>query len=122
MIAIQGTFSGMLCFKDSETSIVVGDTLDTFAARALHNDGCISPNTVLPYQNGVIWAGHRGIYYYDGASIINLIENTLGDWYTKTYDDIDSGTYNTQAFIHRDHYFISFESNNMYKFKDRIFN
>lgn len=113
IIGIKGTFSGILVFKERETALVTGDSIDTFSTRPLYNDGCLDPRTIVAVESGVMWAGRRGINYYDGASVSNITQETLGDWYVRNFQSFDHTAYGAWAFVHRNHYFLHLSETNV---------
>ena len=58
----------------------IGTTPDRWRGDRIHDDGTICGMSALEYQGGAIWAGKRGIWFYDGTTPVNLVAN-LGDDY-----------------------------------------
>jgi len=109
ILGAVGTFSGLMIFRENETSLLLGDSPDQFVTRPLYKDGLLHPQSIAPYENGIVWAGRRGIHYFDGASVINLTRDTLGDWYVRNFNDYDYKTNSVWAIVHRDHYIVYLE-------------
>lgn len=105
-----GTFAGLVFFKENEVSILVGNSPDNFNIRPMYNDGLLDGRTVVAYENGVVWTGRKGIHYFDGASVTNLTQPTLGDWWTRNLLTHDVTTQNAWGWVHRDHYMVYIES------------
>lgn len=109
IIGLCPTESGLLIFKETETYILSGSA-DTasWTVRKLTDNGCLAPMGIVQYLNGAIWPSDRGIFYYDGTTVKNLVADSLGDWWTKVFTSLQVGAqgYNMVGFHERDHYFL----------------
>jgi hypothetical protein len=60
----------------------VGTTPDRWRGERIYDDGTICGMSAATFQGGVIWAGKRGIWYWNGSNPVN-IASKLGDDYRK---------------------------------------
>ena len=110
IVNIQGTPNALLVLKTNVTFAITGKTISSFSAEHVLDDGCIDNATVMPYHDGLIWAGKDGIYIFDGTTVINLLEDKLEKFYTEalaSYNPFNATSHNTNracAVIYRDHY------------------
>ena len=82
VIAAQGLDNALVLFKANEVWTITGDSPANFTPRRLLDDGVLHPNMIAAYKGGLVWAGKRGIWFYDGASAPeNLVADTLGQAY-----------------------------------------
>lgn len=109
LTGIIGLSSALVCFKEDETYAVVGTDETNFAVRKILDDGCISPNAFQAYKDGVIFAGKKGIWYFDGSETFNLIEDNLKDYYGKSLQTFNR-VHGAWSMTHRDHYFVYIDS------------
>lgn len=80
-LAVTPTYNALVFTKETETWAIFGSTPDQFEVRKLWDDGTICGMSVVPYGEGCIWTGLKGIHYFDGSSVTNITENKLGmDW------------------------------------------
>lgn len=102
---------GLVICTETEAHVLlgaVGTTPDRWRADRIHDDGCLSPMTARLYQGGAIWAGRRGIWYWNGGEVVNLA-GALGDAYQRIIEGMPVGTYLRGAVTHG-HYLLSVES------------
>jgi len=107
---IATSTSGLLIFTADKTYILRGNYRSNFALEELYPEGCLSTMSIVEYGGGVFWTSRAGILFYDGATVINLIEKNLGSYYTdsiKTYNVNDDRIY---SFLHKDYLFIYFSA------------
>lgn len=104
--AIVPAYNSLLVLKEKETFALFGENENQFEPRKIIDDGCLSSMSAASYNGGVIWAGHDGIYFYNGVDAENLTENTLGSFYKKAVSSLDPRTYRMWAAVDRDHYFL----------------
>ena len=102
--------SGLLIFLEDHTYIVRGNYRANFTLTELYPAGCLSAMSVVEYGGGVFWAGKEGIFYYDGATVRNLVKNNLGVYYTDSIKTFDSNNQRIYGFFHKDYLFLSFTS------------
>lgn len=107
---IRGTVdahNSLLVFKENETFAIYGTDPDSFYVQRVHDDGLTSPMTIQRYRGGVIWAGRRGVYYYDGASVTNLLEGKMAStWKNSTDASVDGAS--MWSMLSNNKYYISF--------------
>jgi len=107
--AIIPAYNSLLILKEREAFALFGQNTNQFEVRKLIDDGAISGMSAVPYQNGVLWAGREGIYYYDGITAENIVAKNLGSYYKEAIASFDSHTYRMWGFVHREHYFLHIE-------------
>jgi hypothetical protein len=100
----------LLIFLEDHTYIVRGNYRANFTLTELYPAGCLSAMSVVEYGGGVFWAGKEGIFYYDGATVRNLVKNNLGVYYTDSIKTFDSNNQRIYGFFHKDYLFLSFTS------------
>lgn len=104
IVGIHGTEAGLIICKKTETFLLTGDSPETYDTKRIYNDGCIGAETMQPYRGGVIWAGVNGIYFFDGAEVSNIVEDTLGTRYKNLTADMDTETDRAFGLVYEDHY------------------
>lgn len=82
MVSLQGQ---LLVFKESEVWAIQGDQPSNYTSRKIFSDGLLCTMAWDSWNDGVVWLGRRGLWYYDGVSApVNLVKNTMGrkwvDW------------------------------------------
>lgn len=107
--AIVPAYNSMLILKERESFVLVGNSPNNFQIRKLSDDGILSGMSAVPYEGGVIWAGRDGIYFYDGVEATNIVEKTLGAYYSESVKGFDPRTYRMWGLVHRDHYLLHIE-------------
>lgn len=104
------TNSGLLVTNENETFLVVGTEMANYTPKKILDDGAPCGMSLIPYAGGAIWAGKNGIYFFDGSTVHNIVEDRLGDYWKRTVKNFDSTTYRMYAFLWRDHYFLHVEN------------
>ena len=102
--------SGLLIFLDDHTYIIRGNYRANFTLSELYPAGCLSAMSIVEYGGGVFWTGKEGIFYYDGATVRNLVKDNLGVYYTDSIKTFDSNNQRIYGFFHKDYLFLSFTS------------
>lgn len=102
--------SGLLVFLDDHTYIIRGNYRANFTLSELYPAGCLSAMSIVEYGGGVFWTGKEGIFYYDGATVRNLVKDNLGVYYTDSIKTFDSTNQRIYGFFHKDYLFLSFTS------------
>lgn len=74
----------LLVFKESEVWAIVGDAPSNYTSKKFFSDGLLCTMAWAPWNDGVVWIGRKGLWYYDGVSSpVNLVKSTMGDkWLT----------------------------------------
>jgi len=106
--AIMPTQNCLLCLKEGDVQGIFGSTPSTFQLKKLGDDGTIHLGSVRPHEGGVLWAGRKGIYYYDGTQIENITSESLGEWYVRAVERFSStsAAYFMGSAIVNGHYFL----------------
>ena len=107
--ALVPAYNSLAVLKERETFALFGDNSDNFSVRKVADDGTLSAMSAVPYESGVIWAGRNGIYFWDGVEATNIVEDTLGQFYSSLVASLDPRTYRMWALVHRDHYLLHIE-------------
>lgn len=104
--AIYGTSSCLLVFKEDETYGIFGTDETNFTVRRLNGDGAFTPMCIQPWKDGVIYAGQRGVWYFDGQEVFNITEDRLGDWYEKAVQKFPTKTYKAWSMMYNNNYIL----------------
>lgn len=105
--AIAPTPSALACFKPDEMYAVLGTDETNFSVRKILDDGCLFPQTIVQWRGGIVWAGKRGIWYWDGAEEpFNLLEDRMGQFYEKALSTHPIETAGAWGMLHKDHYIV----------------
>lgn len=105
---MAGSNSGLLVFVESKTFIIKGTRRENFSLEELYPDGTLCASSIVQVGGGVIWAGKQGIYYYDGVTVRNFTNNTLGIYYTDGIKNYDAGSDRVYAFVYNNYLVINF--------------
>jgi hypothetical protein len=101
---IMATESCALVFLAESTYGIFGTDPTALTPKVVHSDGALSPMVIQPWQGGAIWAGHRGVYFFDGHSVHNLLEGRASRAHQQALANIDYGTYRAWSMLHNGHY------------------
>ena len=74
-------------FTSDAVYMVRGGSPSNIAVRRELYRGVISNKSVLQYDDGVIFVSADGVYYYDGAQLVDLSENIKTKFERGTYSD-----------------------------------
>jgi hypothetical protein len=108
--ALMPCSNSLAVIKEKEAFAVFGTSPSTFSLRKIEDDGTLSAMSVVPYGGGTLWAGRKGIHYFDGIQVQNIIIDKLGDFWKNLIVDFDPTTKRMWATEYRDHYFLFIES------------
>ena len=105
--AIVPTLSSLVSISEYEAYALtgaIGTTPDRWRGDRIHDDGTFCGMSAVVYQGGALWAGKRGIWYWSGATPIDLAAN-LGNDYINYVSDA------TRAYgaVFQGHYFLFVE-------------
>lgn len=109
IVGLLGTPSCLMVFKEDETWGVFGTDGSNFSPRKLHDDGALSPMCIEQWEGGVVWAGKRGIWFFDGNEVFPLIDDRIGDWYGLACEFFPSRTFGAFSMLYRGNYFLHIE-------------
>jgi len=94
-------------FKEDEVYGVFGTDETNFAPRKIPvDDGAFGPMVIQKWNDGVIWAGQKGIWYFDGTEAFNIIEDRIDDWYEQAVQKFKSRTYGAWSMIWSGNYIL----------------
>lgn len=105
---IAGSVSGLLVFVENKTYIIKGTNRSNFSLEELYPDGTLCTSSIVQVGGGVIWAGKQGIYYYDGVTVRNFTNETLGIFYTDGVHTFNANTDRIYAFVFNNYLVINF--------------
>lgn len=105
---IAGSVSGLLVFVESKTYIIRGTNRQNFSLEELYPDGTLCTSSIVQVGGGVIWAGKSGIYYYDGVTVRNFTNESLGIFYTDGVHTFNAVTDRIYAFVYNNYLIINF--------------
>lgn len=114
---LMATESCALVFLAEATYGIFGTDPTALVPKVVHSDGALSPMVIQPWQGGAIWAGHRGVYFFDGHSTHNLLEGRASRAHQQALANIDYGTYRAWSMIHNGHYVCFLSKTNAGAFK-----
>jgi hypothetical protein len=98
------TESTLLVFLAEETLGLFGNQADQLVPKTLAQDGILAPMSADGYKGGCVWTGHRGIYFFDGASVSNLLADRAAAAHAEAVSDVNFDTRRCWSILHRDHY------------------
>lgn len=105
---IRGGFpteSAALIFLAEETYGLFGNDPEALTPRVvLADDGCLSPMSIQPWQGGCVWAGHRSVYHYDGAKVIDLLAGRARLAHQRALSGLDYGEMRAWSMLYNGHY------------------
>lgn len=103
---LWSTPSCLLVTKQSETWGIFGTSPSDFSPRFLHDDGAFSPMVFQEYGGGVVWAGEKGIWFFDGNQVYPLIDDRIGDWYQEAVENTLARSYPAYSMIYKGNYIL----------------
>lgn len=107
---IAGANAGLLVFVENKTYIIKGTSRANFSLEELYPDGTLCTSSIVQVGGGVIWAGKQGIYYYDGVTVRNFTNETLGIYYTDGVKSFDANSDRVYAFVFNNYLIINFSN------------
>lgn len=75
------TKGGLVVFRTNDTYLITGYSPETFRAVKILDDGVQNTLCFKTYQEGVIWAGNRSVWYFDGSKIVDLLQGRVSRFY-----------------------------------------
>ncbi len=108
MRGIASTVSGLVVFLDNKTYIIRGSNRTNFAVEQLYPEGCLSPSSIYEYNGGVFWAGTSGLLFFDGSSVRNLTQDSLGQFYTSGASNFNPEDDTIYTWIYKNYVFVTF--------------
>jgi len=103
---LWSTPSCLLVTKQNETWGIFGSSEADFAPRKLHYDGAFSPMTFQEWNGGVLWAGEKGIWFFDGNEVYPMIDDRIGDWYQRAVENTAANTYPAYSMLYKNCYIL----------------
>lgn len=109
--ALASTDNALVILKENEAFGLAGDTPEQFTLQRLDvDDGALSTMAVQQIDGGVVWAGKRDIYLFDGTGVKSLVGSSLGGWYKDLIKGFDPTTYRMWSMMAKNHYMLFIES------------
>lgn len=81
---LVATKGGLVVFRTRDVWMITGYSPDTFRAVKILDDGVPMNLAYKEYREGVIWAGIKSVWYFDGTKIYDLLANTVDKFYQRT--------------------------------------
>ncbi len=78
--------SSLLIFTHEEVFSLTGTNPNQFRVSRLSDDGALGGMAIADYHGGVVWAGKRGVYIYDGVKYQNLLAQRESKMWMQEYD------------------------------------
>lgn len=101
---LQATESAALVWLAEATYGLFGNDPAALTPKVVHNDGLLSPMSVQPYQGGAVWAGYRSVYFFDGATVHDLLAGRAQAAHQKALAGLDYGKLRAWSMLHNRHY------------------
>lgn len=108
MRGMASSQTGLVIFFENKTFILRGNSRLNFSVEELHPEGCLAAQSIVEFGGGVFWASKRGIMFYDGNSVRNLVEGSLGVYYTDSIKTFNASTDAIYSFVYKDYLFMNF--------------
>ena len=109
---IASTVAGLVVFLDNKTYIIRGSNRSNFTVEQLYPEGCLSASSIVEYGGGVFWAGTSGFFYFDGSSVRNIVQESMGQYYADGISRFDPEKDVIYAWFYRNYIFITFSNFN----------
>jgi hypothetical protein len=100
------TTNVLLVMKETELYGIYGNSPSSFTVRRLGDQGCIAPGSVVAYEGGVLWAGRKGVHFFNGSEVVNLTSSSLGDEWEQMLRNWDVTTDRMYGSVYNNHYFL----------------
>lgn len=102
--AMLATESAALVWLAEATYGLFGNDPAALSPKVVYNDGLLSPMSVQPYQGGAIWAGYRSVYWFDGATVQDLLRGKAATAHQKALAGLDYSKLRCWSMLHNRHY------------------
>lgn len=105
--AMVGLPTCLAVFKEDEVYGIFGTDESNFSLRKIDcPDGALNPMVLQRYQDGVVFAGAHGIWFFDGNECFDITEDRMQDWYEKAMEGAQSRTYGAWSMLYKNTYFL----------------
>lgn len=118
ILNIAGTADGLIIWKRNSTWIINAKN-PPFRATLLAADGILNPNSYAYWKGGLVWGGFQGIYYFDGQTVENIVEQSMGQEYKRIIGNLTRNVANyttssawPQLMVQGDHVFVNLKAVN----------
>jgi hypothetical protein len=109
IVGLVASPTALLCMKKDETFGLFGSDPSNFQVKRIAADGALSNMTIQRWKEGIVWAGYKGIWFYDGSEPFNIIEDRLVDWYQRAVELLDPETTSAWSMQYKDDYVVHIE-------------
>ena len=77
------TRGGLVVFRTRDVYLITGYSPETFRAIKIADEGIPMVLAFDEYNEGVIWAGAKSVWYYDGTRVVDLLNNSVKKFYQR---------------------------------------
>lgn len=102
------TRGGLVVFRTRDTFLITGYSPETFRAVKIADDGIPLSLSFKEYNEGVIWAGAKSVWYFDGTRVVDLLNNSVRKFYQRSNRAVDINSPLSTA-ISNDHVIVSYQ-------------
>ncbi len=85
---IEGTRGGLVVWKKGSTFLISQKNPPFSAVPLVTDDGILNPSAYTRFRDGVVWAGYKGVWYFDGSSVQNIVAESLGAEYPRMISNL----------------------------------
>ena len=107
---IASTVSGLVVFLDNTTYIIRGSNRTNFTVEQLYPEGCLSAASIVEYNGGVFWAGVSGFFFFDGSSVRNIVQDSMGQYYSDGLERFNPEEDTIYTWVYNNYVFITFSN------------
>lgn len=105
--AMIGLPTVLVVFKENETYGVYGTDESNFSVHRIDvDDGALSPMCIQRYEDGVVFAGQKGVWFFDGQEVYNILTDRMEDWYEKAMEGSNARTYGAWSMLYKGNYIL----------------
>jgi hypothetical protein len=102
---IYPTESAALVFFAEQTYGLFGTTPDTLVPKTvLGEDGLLAPMTVQSWKGGAVFAGHKSVYWFDGANTQDLLAGRAKRAHQQALANLDYSKFRAWSMLYNGHY------------------
>lgn len=105
--ALCATKGGMVIFRLNDAFLLTGYSPETFRIIKLVDDGTMFNASISPYKDGVVWAGKKSVWYFDGTRVIDLLQNKVKRFYRRVSTGFTALTAGVGLAVAQDHVMVS---------------
>lgn len=87
--AMYPTARGLVVLRTNDAFIITGYSPETFRVTKLVDDGTYNALSVVGFRNGVVWAGTKSVWFFDGNTVIDVLKESVGNFYQRSSKNIN---------------------------------